>query len=94
MPQRYWDLTADTPQPIDTVTTPPPTVNIVTDKHYHHLQTSPSKSWLVVHNLGKYPSVTVVDSAKSVVMGGIEYIDTNTAVLTFSSAFSGEAYFN
>ena len=64
------------------------------DKHYTHIQATPSSEWMVTHNLGKYPSVEVVDSAGTVVVGEYTNIDTNTMLLTFSGAFSGKAYFN
>jgi hypothetical protein len=66
----------------------------VKDKHHVHHQASPDSSWTVAHNLGKKPSVTVVDSADEVVHGQIEYIDNNTVTLTFAGSFSGKAYFN
>lgn len=66
----------------------------VKDKHYVHQQNTPNSSWTIAHNLGKKPSVTVVDSADEVVHGQIEYIDNNTVTLTFAGAFSGRAYFN
>ena len=53
-----------------------------------------SDTWTIPHNLGKYPSVTVVDSTGRVVVGGTQYLDSNTVVLTFSGAFSGVAYLN
>ena len=46
------------------------------------------------HGLGKRPSVTVVDSAGTAVIGEIEYLDDNTVRLTFCAAFSGTAYCN
>lgn len=46
------------------------------------------------HNLGKRPAVTVVDSAGTVVIGEVDYLDDNTVRLTFCAAFSGTAYFN
>ena len=64
------------------------------DKHYRHIQATASNVWEVQHNLNKYPSVTVVDSAENVVVGDVEYIDKNNVVLTFTTSFAGEAYFN
>lgn len=40
------------------------------------------------------PAVTVVDSAGTVVIGEVDYLDDNTVRLTFCAAFSGTAYFN
>jgi len=86
----------------NTVVIPRPTTSVsvkgVTggggDAHYSHTQSTPESVWEVTHNLGKKPSVIVVDSADTVVMGGIEYVTLNTVRLTFVGAFSGKAYFN
>ena len=64
------------------------------DKNYVHTQGTASATWNIVHNLGKYASVTVVDSNNVVVHGEIEYINTNEVEITFRAAFSGEAYLN
>ena len=64
------------------------------DKNYIHVQNTPSATWTVPHNLGKKPSVVIVDSADDVVYGEITYTDDNNITLTFSGAFSGKAYFN
>jgi hypothetical protein len=45
----------------------------------------------VVHNLGRNPAVTVIDSAEDVCTGDVHYIDSNTVQLTFSAPFSGTA---
>src|SRR5687768_16424386 len=37
------------------------------DLTFTHRQDSPSSEWVIVHNLNKYPSVTVVDSGNSAV---------------------------
>jgi hypothetical protein len=64
------------------------------DAHFVYDQTTPEAVWEITHNLGKKPSVTVVDSADSVVMGEVEYLSLNSVRLTFVGAFSGKAYFN
>lgn len=64
------------------------------DKNYVHTQGVAASTWNVAHNLGKFPSVTVVDSANNVVVGAVEIIDNNNITLTFSGAFSGKAYIN
>ena len=67
---------------------------ITADKNYLHIQNIPSSVWNITHNLNKYPSVTVIDSAGTAVYGDIEYIDINNVRLTFSSDFSGKATLN
>lgn len=64
------------------------------DKNYVHVQLVPTSEWFVNHNLHKYCSVMVVDSADSVVMGDIQYIDMNNVKISFTAAFSGKAYCN
>ena len=64
------------------------------DKNYVHKQSAASNEWTIVHNLGKYPSITVVDSAGTVVVGEIVLQTTEQAVISFNGAFSGKAYCN
>ena len=64
------------------------------DKFFRFTQAVASDVWEVNHNLNKFPSVTVVDSANDVVVGDIKYIDKNNVVITFSASFVGKAYFN
>lgn len=61
---------------------------------YIHTQLSPSQIWTVNHGLGLFPSVTVVDSAGSTVMGEVKYLSNNSVELSFSYVFSGKAYLN
>jgi hypothetical protein len=64
------------------------------DKHYTHEQGMPSKTWNVTHGLNKYPTAAAVDTAQTVVIGKIDYIDLNNLTITFNASFSGEAYLN
>lgn len=57
-------------------------------------QPTPSDRWEIKHNLNKFPSITVVDSAGSVVVGEYEFVDSSTVICTFSGAFSGVCYLN
>ncbi len=50
--------------------------------------------WTITHNLDSYPAVAVVDSAGSIVVGEVQYINRNTVVCSFTGAFSGKAYLN
>lgn len=64
------------------------------DKQYIHVQNSASTTWTITHNLNAFPSVTVVDSANTEVIGEIIYIDVNNISIMFSSPFGGRAYLN
>ena len=57
-----------------------------------HTQGAPSTVWTITHALGGYPSVTVVDSSKTVVFGEVSYTSTAQVVVNFTAAFSGYAY--
>lgn len=72
----------------------PAQLGITDGRHHTHKQAQAAKVWTVAHNLGKRPAVTVVDSAGTVVIGEVDYLDDNTVRLTFCAAFSGTAYFN
>lgn len=52
-------------------------------------QDTPASTWNVVHNLGRHPSVTVVDSTGHEVTGDVHYLSSNAVQVTFSAGFSG-----
>ena len=59
---------------------------------YIHTQGVASAAWTINHNLHFYPNVTVQDSAGNIVEGEIAYTNSDSLIVTFSTAFSGEAY--
>lgn len=61
---------------------------------YIHSQIAPAAIWMINHELGKHPSVAIVDSAGTVVVGEVEYIDDDTIRASFTAAFAGKAYLN
>jgi len=65
-----------------------------TDKTFEFTQGVPSTTWNIQHNLNKFPSITVIDTADTVVTGQYTYIDNNNVTLTFSAGFAGKAYLN
>lgn len=69
-------------------------VDSVSDRKYVHHQSFSSRYWNIIHNLGKKPNVTVVDSADTVCIGEIEYISDNEINISFGYEFSGKAYLN
>ncbi len=64
------------------------------DKTYFHQQTVASDTWVIVHNLNKYPSVSVIDSAGNEVIGEVYYDDKNQVTLKFEGGFKGVATLN
>ena len=61
---------------------------------YEHDQGLPSAIWTITHNLEKFPSVSVVDTAGTHIMGEVTYISFNQLTINFTSAVSGKAYLN
>jgi hypothetical protein len=57
-------------------------------------QLVPSTEWAINHYLGCYPSVTIIDSADSVLIGDITYISEDTLKVNFTFAFAGKALLN
>ena len=67
---------------------------IKSDKNYTHTQTIASAEWEIVHNLNKYPTVAIIDSAGDEVIGDIKYNSINKITISFSGAFKGSATLN
>jgi hypothetical protein len=54
----------------------------------------PATTWNIQHNLGKFPSVSVINNNNVIINGEVTYIDNNNVQLNFSAGFSGKAYLN
>jgi hypothetical protein len=67
---------------------------IADDTTYAHSQPVAATTWVINHNLNKYPSVTVIDSAGEFHITNITYINANTLHLIFAAAIGGTAYIN
>ena len=68
--------------------------DVETDKFFTFDQPNASSVWNISHNLSKFPSVSVVDSANNIVQGFTTYSDNNNLTISFTAAFSGKAYLN
>lgn len=66
----------------------------ISDKFFQFTQNVASNEWTINHYLDKYPSVSVVDSAGTIITGEVTYLSLNTLKITFRAAFSGKAYLN
>ena len=64
------------------------------DKTFEFTQGVPATTWNIQHNLGKFPSVSVINNNNIVINGEVTYIDNNNVQLNFSAGFSGKAYLN
>ena len=72
---------------------------IIGDITFTHNQNTTSNTWVITHKLNRFPSVTVVDSANTIVIGTVVYNSNKQLTITFFSggdalAFQGKAYLN
>ena len=52
---------------------------------YVHVQSSSSDTWVITHDLGRFPSVTVIDSGGSVLTAAVTHNSENQLTITFLS---------
>ena len=57
-------------------------------------QDTPATTWNINHDLGIFPSITVINPIGEVVYGEYLYVDSNNVTISFSVPFAGEAYLN
>lgn len=65
---------------------------LTNNERYIHTQSVSSSTWVITHALGGHPSVTVVDSAGTAVVGEVKYDSTTQVTVSFTVPFSGIAY--
>jgi len=58
---------------------------------YEHTQNSPVSTWVVSHNLGRRPNVSIVNSVGDRVHGKVVYSDANKLEIRFNSNLAGYA---
>lgn len=58
--------------------------------YYEHVQALASAGWSIVHNLGKFPNVSVIVGGEIIGVPVI-HVDLNTAYVSFSTPQTGEA---
>ena len=81
---------AESPNLVAVRTGAVPSVAVV--RRYTHTQASPATSWAIVHDLGGKPSVTIVDTSDTHVVGDVTYNSETSITVSFTAAFSGYAY--
>jgi len=81
---------AESPNLIAVRTGAVPSIAVV--RRYTHTQASPNTSWAIVHDLGGKPSVTIVDTSDTHVVGDVTYNSETSITVSFTAAFSGYAY--
>jgi len=69
--------------------------NIINDSSFIYTQGIASDFWDITHNIGKFPSVEVVDTANTSILGfEINYINKDRLTLSFITPFAGKAFLN
>jgi hypothetical protein len=53
-----------------------------------------SATWVILHNMGKFPSVTIVDTANDEIDAEVKHNSNTQLTITFSAPVSGKAYLN
>jgi hypothetical protein len=67
---------------------------LLNSQTYTHTQIVATNTWEINHPLQKFPSVTIVDSAGSLVEGDVQFISDSKVIVSFTAEFSGKAYLN
>ena len=67
---------------------------VIGDKHFTFEQAVASDIWIIVHNLNKYPSVSLVDSAGTQFDARVVYNSLNQCTVYMNGATKGKAYLN
>lgn len=68
--------------------------SLITQNNFVFDQQTASATWVVAHNMGKFPSVSIVDTANDQVEGEVRYNSNNQLTITFTAAVAGKAYLN
>lgn len=58
---------------------------------YEHVQSTASTTWVITHNMNKYPNVIIMNSNGVQQLVPVTYTDKNNIKITFSTATSGRA---
>jgi hypothetical protein len=66
----------------------------VGDKNFVFTQAVASDTWVIQHDLNKFPSVTSVNINNFEVYGEVVFNNINNLTINFSGAFSGKAFIN
>ena len=66
----------------------------VGDKNFVFTQAVASNTWVIQHNLNKFPSVTSVNVNNIEMFGEVVFNDLNNLTINFSAASSGQAFIN
>ena len=66
----------------------------LTSQTYVHEQGIASDTWEITHNLNKFPTVVLVDSAGTTFGAAVTYNSSNKCTINMNGATTGMAYLN
>ena len=66
----------------------------ITSQTYVFEQGIVSDTWVINHDLNKFPTVTVIDTAGTLFDAQVEYTDRNNCIVYINGATKGTAYLN
>lgn len=67
-------------------------LTVGSEQGYVHNQTSVSDVWVINHNLGFKPAVTVINNSGEVVHGEVQYTGEQQVTVRFTAPFTGKVY--
>lgn len=78
---------------LSTIILAQPTVepNTSTAKYLEYIQNQAQTTWLISHNFGKIPTISVFDGDFNLVKVDMRHLDINVTQINFSFPFSGIA---
>jgi hypothetical protein len=59
---------------------------------YVHNQVTISNNWEIVHNLGFFPNITVMDNSNRILETDVQYLNVNSVRIIMNTSTSGTAY--
>lgn len=62
--------------------------------NYRFIQSSAQPTWVIPHNLGRRPAVTILDSDGRQIVAEVVHLDTSTVSINFSVPVLGSAELN
>ena len=64
------------------------------DKNFVFTQSTLSTSWVIEHDLDKYPAVEIVSTAHDKIVGSVSFDSVNQITINFTQPTSGKAFLN
>lgn len=64
------------------------------DLTFLYTEPTPLLTWTLAHNMGKLPSVTILNNLGNEIEAKVNHIDNNNLTITFNTATSGTATLN